>query len=106
MDEKLFNEQEFRGRSNLISANIWKKNLKPGKNYRPNKADWLDGAWSGLKAAKGLDDPRRGETGVALKTLKEIGQKLTTIPDDFQHSQDHQAVYGQPRRGDQDRQGH
>ncbi len=54
-----------------------------GKNYRPNKADWLDGAWSGLKTASGLDDPRRGETSVPLKTLKEIGEKISAVPKDF-----------------------
>ncbi|MFQ5765098.1 MAG: thiamine pyrophosphate-dependent enzyme, partial [Rhodospirillales bacterium] len=30
-------------------------------NYKANKADWLDGAWSGLSVASG--DARRGETG-------------------------------------------
>jgi hypothetical protein len=29
------------------------------------------------------DDPRRGETGVAIDELKDIGRKLTKIPDDF-----------------------
>ena len=33
-------------------------------NYKPNKADWLDGRWSGLKAVReDQDDPRRGQTG-------------------------------------------
>src|SRR5690606_13480594 len=54
-----------------------------GQNYRPNKADWLDGRWSGLKAIKELDDPRRGHTGVELDTLKEIGRKITVVPEDF-----------------------
>ena len=38
----------------------WRANLEAefeaGQDYRANKADWLDGAWSGLKAA---DDRRR-----------------------------------------------
>ena len=54
-----------------------------GKNYKPNKADWLDGAWSGLKVADNEDEIRRGKTGIPKKTLKEFGKKLTTIPDDF-----------------------
>src|SRR5262249_43313332 len=29
------------------------------------------------------DDPRRGKTGVALATLKEIGRKITAIPEGF-----------------------
>jgi 2-oxoglutarate dehydrogenase E1 component len=54
-----------------------------GTGYRANKADWLDGAWSGLKAAETGDAPRRGETGVAIGELKEIGVKLTEIPAGF-----------------------
>jgi 2-oxoglutarate dehydrogenase E1 component len=42
---------------------IWKKS-STSDNYKPNKADWLDGRWSGLKATKDDDDPRRGKTGV------------------------------------------
>ena len=55
-----------------------------GQAYKPNKADWLDGRWAGLKTAQATqDDARRGETGAPLSQLKEIGDKLTTIPADF-----------------------
>jgi len=49
--------------------------------YKPNKADWLDGVWSGMERAKG--EARRGDTDVDLKSLKEIGRKLTEIPEGF-----------------------
>jgi 2-oxoglutarate dehydrogenase E1 component len=51
--------------------------------YRPNKADWLDGVWSGLKVAETGDSPRRGITGVAIGRLKEIGTRLTEVPEGF-----------------------
>ena len=55
-----------------------------GQSYKPNKADWLDGRWAGLKAGEGItDDPRRGETGVDAARLREIGERLTTIPEGF-----------------------
>ena len=55
-----------------------------GQAYKPNKADWLDGRWAGLKTAQATqDDARRGETGAPLSQLKEIGHTLTTIPADF-----------------------
>jgi 2-oxoglutarate dehydrogenase E1 component len=54
-----------------------------GQGYKPNKADWLDGRWAGLKVAGEIDDPRRGNTGVEVDVLKEIGQKITTLPKDF-----------------------
>jgi 2-oxoglutarate dehydrogenase E1 component len=36
-----------------------------------------------MKVADASDDPRRGITGVAVETLKEIGAKITTVPADF-----------------------
>ncbi|QRM29831.1 2-oxoglutarate dehydrogenase E1 component [Microvirga sp. VF16] len=53
-------------------------------NYKPNKADWLDGRWSGLKAVReDQDDPRRGQTGISVETIQQIGKALTTIPEGF-----------------------
>ncbi len=57
--------------------------LEAAQGYRANKADWLDGRWTGFKTAGDTDDPRRGKTGVDIGTLKEIGQKITTLPPDF-----------------------
>jgi 2-oxoglutarate dehydrogenase E1 component len=53
------------------------------QGYKPNRADWLDGRWAGLKAAADADDPRRGHTGVAAETLREIGDRITAVPDGF-----------------------
>ncbi len=54
-----------------------------GQAYKPNKADWLDGAWSGLQAAGEHDDPRRGKTGYDLDELSDIGRRITEAPVDF-----------------------
>ncbi|HBF31051.1 MAG TPA: 2-oxoglutarate dehydrogenase E1 component, partial [Rhizobium sp.] len=65
----------------------WRAHLEQefeaGQSYKPNKADWLDGVWSGLRAADNADEQRRGKTAVPMKTLKEIGRKLSTIPEGF-----------------------
>src|SRR5690606_19633371 len=56
------------------------------ESYRPNKADWLDGKWSGLTSVKespGEDDARAGKSGVPIETLKMIGEKITQTPDGF-----------------------
>jgi 2-oxoglutarate dehydrogenase E1 component len=50
-------------------------------SYKPNKADWLEGAWTGLEAKRG--EYIRGKTSVPVKTLTEIGRQITEIPDDF-----------------------
>src|SRR5690606_5171667 len=51
----------------------WRSHLETefevGQDYRPNKADWLDGAWKNIKLAE-ADGPRRGVTGVEIETLK------------------------------------
>jgi 2-oxoglutarate dehydrogenase E1 component len=49
-----------------------------GETYRPNRADWLDGRWSGIGFAE--EGARRGLTGVDLDVLREVGHKLTEIP--------------------------
>ena len=55
--------------------------LAAADSYRPNKADWLDGRWAKVGFAD--DEERRGNTGVAIDTLKEVGRRITAIPQDF-----------------------
>ena len=55
--------------------NAWRSKLDAefdiAQGYKPNKADWLDGRWAGLKAVReDSDDPRRGQTGVPVETLR------------------------------------
>jgi 2-oxoglutarate dehydrogenase E1 component len=57
--------------------------LDAGTSYKPNKADWMDGKWSGLKIAGEDEEPRRGVTGVDVAKLREIGAKITSTPDGF-----------------------
>ena len=56
--------------------------FEAGTSYKPNKADWLEGAWEGLERAD-EDEVRRGTTAVDPDVLQEIGRGLTTIPDNF-----------------------
>ena len=55
--------------------------FEAGKDYKPNKADWLDGRWSHLDRNK--EDYQRGKTAIASETLQEVGRALTTAPDNF-----------------------
>ncbi|MES2750170.1 MAG: 2-oxoglutarate dehydrogenase E1 component [Pseudomonadota bacterium] len=57
--------------------------LEAGSGYKPNKADWLDGKWAGFKSADLGEDPRRGNTGVAIGELKDIGRRITKVPEGF-----------------------
>ncbi|MDR3516984.1 MAG: 2-oxoglutarate dehydrogenase E1 component [Azospirillaceae bacterium] len=50
--------------------------------YKPNRADWLEGKWSGLEAANesASGEDRRGNTSVAVDVLKEVGLALSRVP--------------------------
>ncbi|HYG88049.1 MAG TPA: 2-oxoglutarate dehydrogenase E1 component [Azospirillum sp.] len=56
--------------------------FEAANTYKPNKADWLEGKWAGLEAAK-TDEEVRGNTAVSLDVLKEVGLKLCEIPQGF-----------------------
>ena len=55
--------------------------FKAAQSYKPNKADWLEGAWTGMDIATG--DDRRGDTALAMKELLEIGKRITTVDEGF-----------------------
>src|SRR5438552_3407567 len=57
--------------------------LEASQGYKPNSADWLDGRWADIKAARDADDPRRGRTGAPLATLRQIGERITEVPQGF-----------------------
>ena len=52
------------------------------KSFKPNKADWLEGAWTGLAAAP-KEDPRRGKTGVSKEVAQRIGAAISSTPKAF-----------------------
>ena len=49
-----------------------------GKAYHADKADWLDGKWSGLRLP-GAEES--GVTGVPKQKLLDLGRKITSIPE-------------------------
>ncbi|MEM1264690.1 MAG: 2-oxoglutarate dehydrogenase E1 component [Pseudomonadota bacterium] len=55
--------------------------FEAGKEFRPNKADWLDGRWSHLD--KQGENYQRGKTAVELDLLKEVGAALGRVPEGF-----------------------
>ena len=55
--------------------------FEAGKDYKPNKADWLDGRWSHLDRRG--EEYQRGETSISAQTLADIGTALSRVPDGF-----------------------
>jgi 2-oxoglutarate dehydrogenase E1 component len=73
-------EAEITAMANRFVADL-EAQFEAAKSYRPNKADWLEGAWAGL--AEAPEDDRRGGTGVALETLRDVGRCLVQVPEGF-----------------------
>ena len=86
--EKLIGENIFtRGEVDKLMGD-WRHRLEAeheaGAAYKPNKADWLDGRWAGMKPATDPnEDARRGATGLEAGHLRQIGAQLATIPASF-----------------------
>jgi 2-oxoglutarate dehydrogenase E1 component len=55
--------------------------FEAGKDFKPNKADWLDGKWSHIN--RNLEDYQRGTTAISEDALKEVGGGLTRTSDGF-----------------------
>ena len=56
--------------------------FEAGKNYKPNKADWLDGRWSHLDRMK-EKKYQRGKTAISEGDFLAIGKALANVPGDF-----------------------
>ncbi|MFV0492829.1 MAG: 2-oxoglutarate dehydrogenase E1 component [Pseudorhodobacter sp.] len=55
--------------------------FEAGKDYKPNKADWLDGRWKHM--TREGEDYQPGVTSITPETLAEVGAALTRVPDGF-----------------------
>ncbi len=56
--------------------------MQEAEDYKSNKADWLEGRWSGLTTAGA--GKRSGDTAIENDLLQEIGEKICAIPQNFQ----------------------
>ena len=54
------------------------------QTYKPNKADWLEGHWSGLSTPERESEWTDGDTSVPVDTLKQIGAAISTAPANFE----------------------
>ena len=53
------------------------------QSFKPNKADWLEGHWSGLKQADEREEWAEEATAVDSETLNAIGRALAHVPEGF-----------------------
>ena len=76
-----------------LRADFWdslETEFEASEGFRPNKADWLDGRWSGITLAE--EGPRRGRTGVNIDTLKRIGAEADRSAEGLHAAQDDRAA--------------
>ncbi|MCB6178531.1 2-oxoglutarate dehydrogenase E1 component [Rhodobacter sp. Har01] len=57
--------------------------FEAGRNFKPNKADWLDGRWKNMQP-KDLETYQRGETYLPPEVLEEVASALTRVPAGFE----------------------
>ena len=65
-----------------IKDAVWsdlEKKFEKAKNYKLKTKSWMGGQWSGLSRAP-KDTLRRGRTAEPIKSLKDIGKKITQVP--------------------------
>ncbi|WP_448657519.1 2-oxoglutarate dehydrogenase E1 component [Sphingomonas sp. CJ99] len=66
-------------------TDLLEEEFKAGANYKPNKADWFAGRWSGLSAPADPESARRAvDTGIDKKLFDSLGRTLTEVPDSIQ----------------------
>ena len=78
IDEGLISRDEFDQLRSDFRSQL-ETEFEIADSYKPNKADWLDGKWSGIGFAD--EGARRGETGVEIDKLRDIGVSLTKVPE-------------------------
>ena len=66
-------------------TNLLEGEFEAGAAYKPNRADWFAGRWSGLHAPADAETARRSvDTGLDRKLFDSLGRTLTTVPDSIQ----------------------
>ena len=59
------------------------QDFEAAPGFKPNKADWLEGKWSGLMQFSGAEELREDDTAVPMEVLAEVGMAISRLPDHF-----------------------
>ncbi len=78
--EGVLSADEATQRAEAFQARL-EDDLEAAKSYKPNKADWLEGQWSDMRAAPSEYGP--GETAVESDVLRRIGTVIASVPPEF-----------------------
>ncbi|MEE2679080.1 MAG: 2-oxoglutarate dehydrogenase E1 component [Myxococcota bacterium] len=81
VDDLVVPQEEIEGLRSGWEARL-EAEFRVAETFTPDRADWLEGAWSGLQKVQGYD-ARRGHTEVESDVLREVGAALCHVPDGF-----------------------
>jgi 2-oxoglutarate dehydrogenase E1 component len=59
----------------------YEQQYEAAKNFKPNKADWLEGQWSGFE--KPNEEHPLPDTGISEELMQEVGKAITSYPKGF-----------------------
>ncbi|MCA1775906.1 MAG: 2-oxoglutarate dehydrogenase E1 component [Loktanella sp.] len=77
----LIPEGEIEDMKTAFQAHL-NEEFEAGKEYKPNKADWLDGRWSHIDR-RDEAEYQRGATAISEETFRDVGKALSTLPEGF-----------------------
>jgi 2-oxoglutarate dehydrogenase E1 component len=78
--EEIVSEREAKAMVDNFIA-MMEREFQAAQSYKPNKADWLEGAWTGLSTSQKSSDEI--DTGVKKETLQKIIDAVTHVPEGF-----------------------
>ena len=81
ISEGTMTESEIGGEVEKLNE-FFNKEYTAGKDYKPNKANWLEGKWTGFARAE-LGLGKEPDTGVDIGLLKSLGNALAKWPKGF-----------------------
>jgi len=83
VDEKIFTADEAQAIQDDFNKQL-EQDFEATKSYKPNAADFLEGAWTGLSVADDPEKgPRKGKTASTDEQIGKVAKVLTTVPDGF-----------------------
>ena len=94
IEERIISQEEF-NKMKINFKNLLEEQFKTAKEYKPKLA-WYEGVWSRFKPERGKD--KRGVTGVPTEKIREIGKKITLIPESFSAHPTLKKIFENKRR--------
>jgi len=80
VEEGLFTQGEADGMMSQF-MHMMEADFEAASGYKPNKADWLEGAWKGIASMGEEEEFRDDATGADMNILKEVGMAISAVPD-------------------------